>query len=312
MFQLANELKEIGYTVDEFYTGRINIQTFIPVLKRLRKELRDYDIVHVQYGSGCGFLSSFVKGSKILSLRGSDWYISARSNSWQEYIHTRISVLLTHISLWRYDKVITMSVRMENELIKRFPFLESKVETITDGINLSKFQQRDRYAERLAAFGLDDRSPWVLFSSVDNNNPLKRHYLADKAFSIAKQSVPTLKMKFMNNIDHDDVPSFISCSNVIILTSTHEGWPNIIKEGLALNIPFVSTNVSDLKSIADVEKSCTVVDEVTDEHKFATKLAAGILQAINNEKKDLRKYVEDMRLDSTIRKIVTVYKDILE
>ena len=113
----------------------------------------------------------------------------------------------------------------------------------------------------------------------------------------------------MNNIAHNDVPSFISCSNVIILTSTHEGWPNIIKEGLALNVPFVSSNVSDLKTIAVVEESCTVVDEEKDEFLFASKLADGILNAIKNENQDLRKHTKEMQIDCAIDHIINIYKN---
>ena len=309
MFQLLDNINKKGIIVDQFYTGKINLFTIIPIIIRLRKELKNYDLVHAQYGSGCGLVTSFLKGPKILTLRGSDWYISKKSNNIRGYIHTRLSIFLTIISIHRYEKVITMSERMTNEFKCKFPNLESKVYTIIDGIDLKKFTPKNRFKERLKLFKTNDKSPWVLFSSVDDKNPLKRHYLAKKAFSIAKEEEPNLKLRFMNNIAHDDVPSYISCSNVIILTSTHEGWPNIIKEGLALNIPFVSSDVSDLKIIADKEESCTVVVEEKDEFLFARKLADGILNAIKIHNNDLRKYTKKMQLDKATQNIINIYKN---
>ena len=309
MFQLLEDISKKGFIVDEFYTGKINLFSIIPVFFKLRRKLKNYDLIHAQYGSGCGLVVSFLKGPKILTLRGSDWYISKKSNNIREYIHTRLSVYMTYFSIYRYEKVITMSKKMGNEFKNKFPQLESKVYTIMDGIDLMKFTPKNRFEERLKFFKTEDKSPWVLFSSVDDHNPLKRHYLAKKAFNIAKEKEPDLKLKFMNNIAHNDVPSFISCSNVIILTSTHEGWPNIIKEGLALNVPFVSSNVSDLKTIAVVEESCTVVDEEKDEFLFASKLADGILNAIKNENQDLRKHTKEMQIDCAIDHIINIYKN---
>lgn len=308
MFQLMEQFKnEEEFEIVEFYTGKISLRTLFPIIKRLRKETKGFDIVHAQYGSGCGLVTAFLKGRRILSLRGSDWYVSKKSNTFKEYIHTRLSVFMTKISLFRYHSVITMSNRMTNELTHSYPSFNGRSHSIMDGIDLVKFAPMNRAEQRMKLFGVEDSSPWVLFSSVADNNPLKRHYMAKKAFDIANESIPELKMKFMNGIPHKDVPAFISCCDVIILTSTHEGWPNIIKEGMALNVPFVSTDVSDLKEIALKEESCTVVEEINDEEMMSTNLAEGIIKATRINTGTLRNYTEEMTIDKIVEKIKSVY-----
>lgn len=309
MFQLMDALKTKGILIDEIYTGKITLFNLIPSALKLRKVTTSYDIIHAQYGSGCGLLGAFLSGYKILTLRGSDWYISKKNDSVFSYIHTRLAVLMTRVSLYRYDRIITMSDRMTEEVVKLYP--NFSVCTIMDGIDLNKFAPKIRSEEREKIDASVDGSPWVLFSSVAEKNPLKRFDLAQSAFLLAKKEIPNLKLKFMNGVSHENVPSFIACSNVILLTSTHEGWPNIIKEGLALNVPFVSTNVSDLKQISNLEESCTVVDENKNEEIMAAELSLGILKAIKVQSSkaiDFSKLTLPMGMEAIVEKIITIYE----
>ena len=70
MFQLLEDISKKGFIVDEFYTGKINLFSIIPVFFKLRRKLKNYDLIHAQYGSGCGLVVSFLTGPKILTLRG--------------------------------------------------------------------------------------------------------------------------------------------------------------------------------------------------------------------------------------------------
>lgn len=309
MFQLMDALKSRGVEIDELYTGKITLFNLISKIRHYRELTKKYDIIHAQYGSGCGLLTSFLKGKKILTLRGSDWYVSKNSDSIFSYIHTRLAVLMTKLSLYKYDRIITMSNKMALEIKQSFPRV--KIETIMDGIDLNKFSPKIRKEERSKIDKPDDSTPWVLFSSVAEKNPLKRFDLAQKAFSLAKEEMPNLQLKFMNGVSHENVPGFIACCDVILLTSTHEGWPNIIKEGLALNIPFVSTNVSDLKNISKYEESCTVVEENKNEEIMVSELSQGIIKAIqikNSNILDFSKYTLSMSMHNAVNQIIEVYQ----
>ena len=122
----------------------------------------------------------------------------------------------------------------------------------------------------------------------------------------AKKVIPDLKFKVVTGLDYKDVPKFINAGNVILMTSIHEGYPNSIKEALACNVPFVSTDVADLKEISEKEDSCFVVD---DDPKL---LGEAIVKAVKQERPDgLRKYVEHMRLDLIAKNIVDFYELIL-
>ena len=73
------------------------------------------------------------------------------------------------------------------------------------------------------------------------------------------------------------------------------------------NIPFVSTDVSDLSYIADKEESCKISEPI------ASEISKNILNVINyNKKIDLRKYVQDMDIQNTCNKIENLYKTTIE
>lgn len=308
MFQLLDHLRQKGWDIKEVYTGKIGLFSFFKVLRHLSKETKGYDVVHAQYGSGCGLVTSFLKGKKLLTLRGSDWYVSKKVNSFKEYIHTRLAVGMTKMSLRKYNAIITMSKKMTAELKKTSS--KKKIYTVMDGIDLIKFASRSRNSARQSLGQDKDSNPWVLFSSVAENNPLKRFNLANAAYEMAKREIPNLNLKFMNGISHDKVPDFVASSNVVLLTSTHEGWPNIIKEGLSLNIPFVSTDVSDLKEIAKNEETCTVVAE-DDENVMIENLAKGIVKAINfTDEYDLRKYTHEMDMNFISEELIKIYQNL--
>ncbi|MBS1739025.1 MAG: glycosyltransferase [Bacteroidetes bacterium] len=310
MFQLMEHIKNRDIEVEEFYTGKIGILSFWKIVNNLKKVTNGYDIIHAQYGSGCGLVSSLLAGKKLLTLRGSDWYISKKSSNIVKFIHTRLSVLMTKLSLNRFHAIITMSKRMTDELINSG--LKIPVYTIMDGIDLIKFSPRNKETER-RNYNDDGKNYWILFSSVVNNNPLKRFELAKQAFELVKKKIPNIELKFMSGIPHDKCPSFIACCDVVLLTSTHEGWPNIIKESLALNKPFVSTNVSDLKDIARNESSCTIVEEASEEI-MVNEMSKGIQNAIEHlkvNKLNLRKYVDQMNIEVISDQIIETYKTLL-
>jgi glycosyltransferase involved in cell wall biosynthesis len=47
-------------------------------------------------------------------------------------------------------------------------------------------------------------------------------------------------------VPHEEVPIWLNASDVVLLTSLHEGSPNIIKEALACDLPVVSVDVGDV------------------------------------------------------------------
>jgi glycosyltransferase involved in cell wall biosynthesis len=67
-------------------------------------------------------------------------------------------------------------------------------------------------------------------------------------------------LRVASGIAPEDMPAFVDACDVVLCTSTHEGWPNSIKEALACGVPFVSTDVSDLAEVARAHPVCRVCE----------------------------------------------------
>jgi|GEM_PF-7053166 len=293
MFILLDKCNRDGVDIQPYFISpSYNPIRFVKQVIRARQELKEYDYIHAQYGSATGLFTIFLKGKKILSLRGSDLF-KTRVVGVKNKIHIVLGNIFTRFSIPRVDRIIVMSENMKaltNNICKRV-----KIDVIPDGINLEKFKQnRNRTNKNFR----------VLFSSVAEYNPVKRYHLAKEAFELFKEKVPESELVIMTGVTHDKVADFINDVDVVLLTSTHEGWPNIIKECMACNVPFVSTDVSDLKTISEKTEKCFV----TSDNKVEISEALYKTWQLRNKDEDLRKHILQMDIDLIAEKIVQLYK----
>jgi glycosyltransferase involved in cell wall biosynthesis len=174
-------------------------------------------------------------------------------------------------------------------------------------IDLARFVPSDK-KEAKALLGFPDCSEkWVLFNALSLQNPIKRFDLAKQAFDIAQARHGNLRLRLATDLPHDALPLFTASCDLIVCTSENEGWPNSIKEALACNVPFVSTDVSDLRDIAGNEPSCRICPP------DAQVIADNICDVLAGpEPKGLRQYVLDMSLDATGERLISAYESVLE
>lgn len=307
MHVLADAVQAQGVQVDMLYTGRLSSALEIWRARRLLRELAgDFDVVHAQYGSMCSLVAAAAPGLRIVSLRGSDWYRTP-NGTFRQRVHGNLGNFLTRRALPHYDRVIVMSHAMREELERHgHGRTRGRIEVVTDGLDLEMFQPRDRAACRAQLGCPGDTRPWVLMTTLFEDNPIKRVPLAKAAVALAQQRLPDLQLKVASNRPHHEMPLWVNACDAILLTSDHEGWPNAIKEALACDVPFVSTDVSDLARIARVEPACRTADA----HPQA--LADALVQVLSREGPvNLRHHVAGMEVHEVARRLCGVYHDMV-
>jgi glycosyltransferase involved in cell wall biosynthesis len=306
MHIMAEGLRREGVDLELMYLGALGSLSRIRAARQeVMHRSKLFDITHAQFGSACAFVTASATGIKVVSLRGSDWHRYRGSNS-AEYLHGIIAVLFTRMALNSYDGVIVMSHRMGSEVhMKLQP--HALLQVVTDPVDTTIFVPGNRYDARRKLGASEDSAPWVLFTTLSENNPIKRTGLARRAVDLAAQSIPGIKLKVATGLAHEQMPNFIAACNVVLCTSTHEGWPNSIKEALACGLPFVSTDVSDLDDIARRYSSCFVVS--ADDRL----LADAIIQSLaSTPEPGLRDIAQSMNLDITSKKLVAYYGELLK
>jgi teichuronic acid biosynthesis glycosyltransferase TuaC len=68
-------------------------------------------------------------------------------------------------------------------------------------------------------------------------------------------------MVALDGIAHARVPTWMSACDALLLTSRHEGSPNVVKEALACNLPVVAVNVGDVAERLDGVPGCHVCSD---------------------------------------------------
>lgn len=298
-------LYERGVNLHCEYLGNLrSISNLFNVRGYLRRMVPDFDIVHAQYGSACAWATTAMTGiPKVLSIRGNDWDVYSSSIGFH-FFHTRLARAMTKWSLEHFDCVITRSNRMAKAISRFAPRLH--VISVPSPIDLNRFVPQNKLEARYLLGFPKCTEKWVLFNAVNLNDPVKRFSLAKETFELANAKLDNLRFRIATNLPHDMMPLYTAACDVIICTSETEGWPNCVKEALACNVPFVSTNVSDLQDIAKQEPTCRVcpADPVV--------LADNICEVLAlQQQPNLRMHVASMDLGTVSNRLVGIYESLL-
>jgi hypothetical protein len=220
----------------------INPLHLLRTFKKLKKIIQKNDIIHSQYGSGCGLIGSFFKNKKIITLRGSDIENYGFLNDLYRFLVNK----LTLFYIDKYDAIIVVSKRIKAKLIenkkKKFLFI------LPDPVNHKKFFRINRTkAKKILNLELSKR--YIFFPVVDHNSKNKNFkFILKLKEKLQKINIHLLTAN--NKYDHKKMCLLFNACECTILASYTEGWPNVIKESIFCDTPVVSTDVSDLKILA--------------------------------------------------------------
>ena len=228
------DLEKKSISTDLFLVNfRNNPIYFFKNLNALKKRLKstNYDFIHFQYGSLLGLLGVFVNHrNKIISICGSDILVFK-----QNLLKTYLVSLVTKVSLNFYNKIIVKSENLSLEISTKN---RSRIRIIPNGVDIMKFYKKSY---------LKKKSFDILFHEGLKNKPIKNIELAEKTIGLLKNKIPNLSFNIISNIPHKQLPCILQNSDCLLLTSFHEGSPNIVKESLAVNTPVVSVDCGDVK-----------------------------------------------------------------
>jgi glycosyltransferase involved in cell wall biosynthesis len=245
---------------------------------------------------------ALLPGKKLITLRGSD-LMKIREGSLLEKIHSCIAVFMTLLSLNRYETILLMSENMLKLIPRKF---HNKVFIHTDPLDFNKFKPLDKNYCRKKYFPefFKSKVKLVLFTSINRSNPIKRYYLASNVVNFANDSLgyEGFKLVSAHDINHLEMCEIYNAVDIVLLTSTHEGWPNCIKEALACNIPFVSTDVSDLKLLE--LPNCYISNDSVQE------LAQCLINIDINSAYDLRGRIFHLDFLNSFNKLNNIYKNL--
>jgi teichuronic acid biosynthesis glycosyltransferase TuaC len=269
--QQIKGLRQIGLDVEVLVVDRVQIgmAAYVGLGRQIRARITNYqpDLVHVMYG---GVMANEVTRvitdrPTVVSFCGSDLLGELLSGTFRRLI-AGYGVLASNRAARRACGIVVKSKNLQDALSEDVD--RSKVRIIPNGVDLERFKplNRDKCRKRL---GWGDNRFHVLFST-SGGNAIKRPDLAKAAVEVANHSGVQAEMHQLRGVPHEEVPIWLNASDVVLLTSLHEGAPNIVKEALACNIPVVSVDVGDVRERIQGIEGCYLA--VPDPGDLAAKL----------------------------------------
>lgn len=290
-----------------FYT--INNKGFWGYLKHIR-DLRiflkdgSYDIIHAHYGLTAWVCIFARKKEKLLvSLMGDDILGSNKKNGTITISSKIIATVNKLLTKYIYDYAIVKSEEMKNMMWSK------NVAIIPNGVDLEIFKPIP-YEEAIKNIHINSKSEIqaYFFSNPDRE---------EKNFSLAKSLIDELKSVYsielyaIHNVQQIQLVNYYNAANFIIMTSFHEGSPNVIKEAMACNCPIISTDVGDVRWVIGETEGCMISS--FDRYEFNLKLIKIIEYSKYHKRTNGRQRIIDLGLDVNLisERISNIYLNLI-
>jgi len=245
-------------TLEYFTISKKGILGYLSYIIKLRKHLKynSVDIIHAHYGlSGIVAFLARRKHKLIVSYMGTDLFGTKKANG-KLFFGSMIFVFVNKVLAYFFNSLsIVKSQEMSYLLYKATP---KKI--IPNGVNMELFKPLDKSGSR-KKLKISEKEKIVLFAS-NPSRMVKNFKMAKAAFE--KANIPDKKLIIASGLDQKELPLYYNAADVLILSSFHEGSPNVVKEAVACNCPVVSTNVGDVEALFGESDACTIVDYSVD------------------------------------------------
>ncbi|MFZ3236447.1 MAG: glycosyltransferase family 4 protein [Stellaceae bacterium] len=291
----------------------------LPVLRRQIAMGRDFALIDAHYfypdGVAAVLLGRALGRPVVVTARGSDLNLIAGfrvPRRWIRWAAAKAEGLVA-VSSGLRDRLAALGARPD------------RVRVLRNGVDLAQFRPGDRAAARR---GLGLTRPTLL--AVGNLVALKRHKLMVEALALlpetdlvivgdgpqrgaiealARQRGIPDRVRLLGRLPQERLAQIYQAADLLLLVSTHEGWPNVLLESMACGTPVVVSEIAGIADIVATPAAGLVVAAVT-----AQRLAAAIsdLLAGPPTRAATRAYAEQFDWQATTDGQIALFREICE
>jgi len=299
-------LERIGVEVRPLLFDRVSggMAAYLRTSAAVRRECRRFrpDVVHVIYGGVMAELASrSLRGAPLVQAFCGTDLLGEQTGSALQRLRGMVGVVCSRRAARRAQQIVVKSRNLARALPADID--PSRVHIIANGVDLDLFSPADS-ADCRGQLSWRDGVLHVLFCTPSRSDANKRLPLAERAVATLAQRGTPAELHIMTDTPHDEVPRWLNAADVVLITSAHEGSPNIAKEALACNRPVVSVDVGDVRERIEGIQGCYIAD--ADPEHLADKLAA---VARGPRLVAARDTMAQLSIEAVARKLVQVYEE---
>jgi len=285
--KLVSEIKVVKVKIGSIWKYFQSINKINRILK-----INNYNIIHTHWGWN-GLIGCWFSLPHIITFHGSDLNLPVK---WS--IRNITIQFISQLSSICTIKNIFVSSKLKNQAIIK----SNKNEIIPIGLNLEKFKPMDKNeARHILNIPLDKK---VILFGGNESQPVKRVQFAKKAIKQLGEEYALLTINYEN---HENIPLYMNSADALLMTSKSEGSPMMVKEALACNLPVVSTNVGDVKSMIDGLDNCHIIYD-----ESPNNIAKIVEKCISNRTiPNGRGTMINYSIDAIANQVYEVYKSVL-
>lgn len=290
-------LRREGVDVDVFhFKGNKNLFNYISAWWRLRKHIsgKSYDLMHAQWGHSAAL--AFPKRMPwVITFRGNDLEGIIGKNGNRTFLGKVLQTVSKTTA--RFAEGLIVVSESLGQHLKRDDYW-----VIPSGLDLEKFRIISKKEARKSV-NLPEEKKLILFAASTIANPRKRFELAKSAVDIVKKDYDA-ELIVATGVDHKLIPVYMNACDALILTSVHEGSPNVVKEALACNLPVVSVDVGDVRKRIENIEGCYICADETKES-----LAVALDKVLKKDCRiEGRQTISELDERKTTRRVIEVYQ----
>lgn len=220
--------------------------------ERIRRALKqkDYQLVHAHYMYAGWSARLATTLPLVVSYMGNDVFGDCDENG-----HYPVTSAVSHRALSNLLAALSSHAVVKSRGLADELHLGAR-SIVPNGVDLALFRPMPAERKRL---GIAEDAFVVLFAGK-RSDPVKRHGLAAEAVARARSEVPSAELVVVEGKSQEDVRDMMNAADCLLLTSAHEGSPNVVKEALATNLPVVSLPVGDVRERLEGLEGCHVVE----------------------------------------------------
>jgi len=282
-----------------FVNGRRSPWEYAAAIRRVRQlaHRNAYDLVHAHYGLS-GFVAAFQPLPLVVSFCGDDLLGTPDGQGGTTW-KSKLIRWMSRRAARRADAVICKSEELRDSLPR--PADRARAHVIGNGVDIKRFTPGDREAAR-QQLGITTTDRLILFPHSRRQWAVKRFDLAEAAVRILEQQGIRTRLWVVNGVPPEAMPAYYRAADCLLLTSDHEGSPNVVKEGLCCDVPVVSVDAGDVWRWLTLVDGCSLVD------RDPVAIAAGLKMVLSDARKvDGSKVRAALSLDAVAQRVMGVY-----